>query len=551
MLCKDVVYSEDVLEYFVGSYRGENYIREFYNPDCYINFDNWQGVVYQKVQEISSETIQKYGFSSIPNVYGLMSEEALEESGVLKIRRQPYLDLYGQGVMIGFVDTGIDYTHEAFIAADRTSRIFSIWDQTVEEGEGTEALPYGRVYSREELNRALASDTPMEVVPSRDEVGHGTFLAGIAAGNQNRSQEFSGVAPLADIIMVKCKQAKKSYRQYYGVPDNVTAFQENDIVAGVAYILSVAEQQQRPIVICLGMGTSMGNHNGRTNLGLFLMRYLSIPGIGIVTCAGNEGNARHHHTLIRKDDTISISVEKSLDGFMAQLWWRAPGGLNFDIISPSGEVFGNIQAVSGVRRQYRFTPEGTVVEVYFGVSQELTREQVVVLRFVSPKQGIWKLRVRVDFADSNFSIWLPIRQFLKENVFFLESNPDMTVTNPGNTPYAVTASAYDVRNGALYLQASRGFTPEGNVKPEIVSPGVELLGPYPRGRYGTMTGTSVAAAFTAGVGVLFMQEYASAGANSNTLRNALIGGAVPRGEPYPNEEWGFGIMDAYQSITGY
>lgn len=549
MQCNEAVWAEDVLEYFVGSYRGEEFIREFYNPDCYINFDNMQGVIYQKVQEVSSEVIQKYGFSAIPNVYGLMSEEALEASGVLRIRRQPYLDLYGQGVLIGFVDTGIDYTHEAFIAADGTSRIVSIWDQTIQEGVGTEAFPYGRFFSQEDINQALASETPLEIVPSQDEVGHGTFLAGVAAGNENRSREFSGVAPLSRLVIVKCKQAKQSYRDYYGIPSDVAAFQENDIMAGVSYILSVAQRENQPVIICLGLGTSMGNHNGSTNLGIFLMRYLSIPGVGIITCAGNEGNARHHHRVIRKEDTISISVESSLAGFMAQLWWRTPGGLNFDIISPSGEVFANIQAVSGVRRQYRFMPEGTVVEVYFSVAQELTREQVVVFRFVSPKQGIWKVRTRFDFANSNFSIWLPIRQFLEQEVFFLESDPNVTITNPGNTTNAITVSAYDVRNGALYLQAGRGFTPDGNVKPEIVAPGVDITGTYPRGRYGTMTGTSVAAAFAAGIGALFMQQYASEGANSNTLREAFIRGAVPRGEPYPNEEWGFGIVDAYRSIT--
>lgn len=551
MLCKDVVYAEDVLEYFVWSYRGEEFVSGFYNPDCYIQFDNLQGVIYQKVQDVSSETIQKYGFSPIPNVYGLMNEEALEESGVLRIRRQPYLDLYGQGVLIGFVDTGIDYTHEAFIEADGTSRIVSIWDQTRQEGDGTTELPYGSVYDRQQINQALRADNPQEIVPVVDEIGHGTFLAGIAAGKEKRAEEFSGVAPLADIVMVKCKQAKQSYRQYYGIPAQVPAFQENDIVAGVAFLLSVARQQNKPIVICLGIGTSMGNHNGRTNLGLYLLRYLSVPGIAIVTCAGNEGNARHHHTIKRKEDTVSINVEQSMDGFMTQLWWRAPGKLNLDVVSPSGEIFGNIQAVSGVRRQYQFSPEGTILELYFGVSQELTREQVVVFRFVSPKQGIWKVRVRVDFPDSNFSLWLPIQPFLEKNVFFLESDPNMTITNPGNTTYAVTASAYDVRNEALYLQASRGFTPDGNIKPEIVAPGVELTGTYPRGRYGTMTGTSVAAAFTAGVGALFLQRYARQGANSNTLRDALISGAVPRGEPYPNEEWGFGILDAYESITGY
>lgn len=550
MQCKEAVYAEDVLEYFVGSYLGEDYIRSIYNPDCYFVYNSRQGIIYQQVQEVTSEVIQKYGFSAIPNVYGLMSEEALEESGVLRIRRQPYLDLYGQGVLLGFVDTGIDYTHEAFIAADGTTRIVSIWDQTAQEGEGALHYPYGEVYESGKIDEALRSDTPLAVVPTQDEIGHGTFLAGVAAGNENRRQQFSGVAPLADIAVVKCKQAKQTYREYYRIPSDVPAYQENDILAGVSYLIDVATRRQQPIIICIGMGTNMGNHNGDTNLGQFIGRYLSIPGVAFAICAGNEGNARHHHRIVSREDTINISVEESLSGFMAQLWWRTPGSLNLDVVSPSGEVFAGIQAISGTRRQYRFTPEGTTIELFFGVTQQ-TREQVVVFRFLSAKQGIWKIRVRLENRLRDFSIWLPIRQFLEREVVFLEPDPNITVTNPGTTSYALTVSAYDVRDGALFLQAGRGNTPDGEQKPIITAPGVEIQGTYPRGRYGTMTGTSVSTAFAAGIAALFMQYYGPEGTNSIEINEIFIRGATPRGEPYPNQEWGYGTVDAYRSITDY
>lgn len=550
MECKEAVYSEEVLDYFVGSYLGEDYIRSIYNPNCYVEYDARQGIIYQHVQSVSGENIQKYGFFAIPNVYGLMSEEALEESGVLRIRRQPYFDLYGQGVLVGFVDTGIDYTHEAFIAADGTTRIVEIWDQTVREGEGTSRFPYGRVYEQEEINRALRSETPRDIVPIEDEIGHGTFLAGVAAGNEKRSEQFSGVAPLADIVVVKCKQAKQNYRDYYGIPSDVPAYQENDIMAGISYLFSVATRRQQPLVICIGMGSNMGNHNGDTNLGQFIERYLSVRGLAFVLCAGNEGNARHHHRITDKNETINISVERELTGFMAQLWWRTPGSLNFDIVSPSGEVLSSIEAVSGVRRQFEFTPENTAVELYFGVTEQ-TREQVVVMRFLSPKPGIWKVRIRRENQLQDFSMWLPIRQFLSSEVVFLEPEPDTTITNPGTTVGALTVSAYDVRDGALYLQAGRGNTPDGEQKPIVVAPGVAIRGTYPRGRYGEMTGTSVATAFAAGVAALFIQQYGAVQTNSTQINEIFIRGANPEGEPYPNQEWGYGTVDAYQSITDY
>lgn len=551
MQCKEAVFAEDVLAYLVGNYQGEEYIKDYYNPDCHIQFNLMQAVIYQQVQEVNGSTIEKYGFSAIPNVYGLMNEAALEASGVLRIRRQPNLDLYGQGVLIGFVDTGIDYTHEAFRAADGTSRIVSIWDQTDRDGVGTVQLPYGRVYDREEINEALQAENPWEIVPSRDEIGHGTFMAGVAAGNENRAEQFSGVAPLAEIVMVKCKQANKSYRDYYGIPDDVPAYQENDIMAGLAYLLKISARENKSLILCLGMGSNMGNHNGSSALGAFMTRYLSLAGLGFVVGVGNEGNARHHHRIVKQNDVIDISVERRMKGFMAQLWWQTPGRLTLDVVSPSGESVTAIRAISGIRYQHHFVAENTTLEIFFGVSQETTREQVVVMRFLSPQQGIWKVRPHFDNETPRFNIWLPIRQFLEGEVVFLASEPDNTVTNPSTTPNIIGVSAYDVAEGSLYFQAGRGYTPFDDVKPEIVAPGVNITGTYPNNRYGTMTGTSVAAAFTAGVSALLLQQYAHQGANNNALREALIRGATPRGEPSPNTEWGYGTIDAYRSIIDY
>ena len=551
MPCQEVIYSETALDYIIGNYGGETYIQEFYNPDCYIRLDSLQAVIYQELPSVGSEMIERYGFFAIPNVYGLMSEEALEASGVLRIRRQPYVDLYGSGVLVGIVDTGIDYTHEAFRNADNTSRILSIWDQTVQEGEGTERFPYGQEYNREILNRALQNEDPYSVVPERDESGHGTFLAGVAAGNENRSAEFSGVAPLSELVVVKCKQAKRAYRDYYGIPADVPAYQENDIMAGIIYLLRAASFVNKPIVICVGMGTSMGNHSGGSNLSVMMDRYMTYQGISIFASAGNEGNARHHHRIRQKDDTININVEQNMKGFMAQLWWITPGRLTLDLVAPGGEELNNIRAVSGVRQKHHFSQENTDIEIYFGVSQGQTREQVVVFRFIHPKSGIWKILTHFETENPDFHMWLPIKQFLEHEVVFLEPNPDYTICNPGTGKNMITISAYDSSNGALYLQAGRGFTTVGDVKPDVVAPGVELTGPYPRGRYGTMTGTSVAAALATGIGALFMEQGGRNWITGITMGEMFIQGAVPRGVPSPNTEWGYGIVDAYASITDY
>lgn len=421
----------------------------------------------------------------------------------------------------------------------------------MQEGKGVGRFPYGQGYSREQLNQALQSEDPYSIVPERDESGHGTFLAGVAAGNENRSAEFSGVAPLSELVIVKCKQAKQAYRDYYGIPDDVPAYQENDIMAGIMYLLEVARVTNRSIVICVGMGTSMGNHSGASNLSVLMDRYMTYQGISIFTSAGNEGNARHHHQIRQKDETVNISVESSMKGFMAQLWWATPGRLTLDLISPGGEELTNIRAVSGVRQQHHFVQENTDIEIYFGVSQGQTREQVVVFRFILPKSGIWKVRTHFESENPGYHMWLPIRQFLEHEVVFLEPSPDYTICNPGTGANMITLSAYDSANGALYLQSGRGFTTKGDVKPDVTAPGVELTGPYPRGRYGSMTGTSVAAALATGIGALFMENAGGDGITGIAMREMFIQGAVPRGVPSPNTEWGYGIVDAYASITNY
>ena len=552
MECREIIYEENVLSYIIGNYISEEYLTDLYEPDCFIPFDANQAVVFRTVDSVESAEIERFGFSAIPNVYGLMSIEALEASGVLRIRRQPFLDLFGQGVLIGFVDTGIDYEHEAFRNADGTTRIVSIWDQTVQEGAGPQPFFYGAEYTRERIDEALLSENPSEIVPQQDEVGHGTFLAGIAAGNEKREREFGGVAPLAELVIVKCKPAKAAYRNYYGIRADVPAFQEDDVMAGVTYLLEVARRELKPIVICVGMGTSMGSHRGASNLSVFMDRYATYQGVGMFTCAGNEGNARHHHHIQKQEDTISINVEQNISGFMAQLWWQTPGNLLIDLTAPGGEEVEGIRAVSGGRFQHRFIQENTTVELFFGVSQEITREQVVVFRFLLPKTGLWKIRTRFDYENPDFHIWLPIRQFLEADVFFLTPDPNTTITNPGTGENVLTVSAYDSMTDSLYLRSGRGFSVEGTVKPEVAAPGVELIGTYPGNRYGTMSGTSVSAALATGIGALFMEslfDIGMTGATGLTISEMFIRGAVPRGMPRPNAEWGYGMVDAYASLT--
>ena len=181
--------------------------------------------------------------------------------------------------------------------ADGTTRIYSIWDQSIpyvpnsgQEGGLPEELSYGTEYGREAINRALQSANPYDIVPSRDTEGHGTFMAGVACGNEDAAQEFSGIAPLAELVVVKCKAAKRNIRDYYGIDPDVPCFMENDIMLGIRYLARIAYRRRKPMVVCIGMGTSLGSHYRGGALGQIAQSYGDLRGFVVVAAGGNEGN---------------------------------------------------------------------------------------------------------------------------------------------------------------------------------------------------------------------------------------------------------------------
>ncbi|HCR83328.1 MAG TPA: peptidase S8, partial [Lachnospiraceae bacterium] len=175
----------------------------------------------------------RHPYHTFPSIYTPNSLVSLEKSGVTAVWNNPNLALFGQGILIGFVDTGIDYQHEAFLNVDGTTRLFSIWDQTIVNGMPPSRFEFGAEYNKTQINIALREDNPLMVVPSIDEDGHGTMLAGIAAGNPNPQREFSGVAPEAELVVVKLAPAKYYNRKVFGIDDTVLCYAETNIFLGV------------------------------------------------------------------------------------------------------------------------------------------------------------------------------------------------------------------------------------------------------------------------------------------------------------------------------
>ena len=256
--------------------------------------------------------VSRLGYNAVPKLYGLMDTTSVEQVGGLTLQNQPVLPLRGQGVVFGIIDTGIAYDLPIFQNEDGTTRLIGLWDQTLEDG----------YYTKEQINQALMQKDPYKAIPSRDENGHGTFLAGIAAGKYDAKADFTGIAVDASLAVVKCRQAKEYLREFYSVPEGVEAYSEIDIMRGVKYLTDLALSYRMPMVILIGLGTNQGGHDGRMPSSDYFSRISDIQGFSIVQAAGNEGNARRHYygrVNEERPDEAEIVVGENVRGFTMEL----------------------------------------------------------------------------------------------------------------------------------------------------------------------------------------------------------------------------------------
>ena len=252
-------------------------------------------ILHDPVSEFHMCLLGSQRYTIFPLIYTLNSTLSLEKSNVTTIQRNPNFSLFGQGILIGFVDTGIDYRHKAFLNRDGTTRIFSIWDQTLESGTPPEGFTFGSEFKKDTINHALNTIVPSDIIPTYDDNGHGTLLAGIAAGTPDPNEGFSGVAPEAELVVVKLRQAKEYNRKIFCVRKDVDSDLETDLMIGIEYVRRVAMRLNRPLVLCIGMGSSQGGHNGGGPFAEYINSLATYPGVSVCIAAGNEGNNQRHH----------------------------------------------------------------------------------------------------------------------------------------------------------------------------------------------------------------------------------------------------------------
>ena len=507
-----------------------------------------------KLSETITGLSESY-LSIVPRIFGLLGRPALIASGILQVQQRPYLDLKGRGVLVGFIDTGIDYTLPAFKYEDGTSKIAALWDMTMEPKEGDVYI--GQDFTREDINSALKAENPLDILPHRDTVGHGTFLASVAAGREDN--DYLGAAPDAEIIAVKLPKARDFYLKRFNVPpEQENAFSSTDILLAIQYIMRKAQEMGRPISLCISLGTSFGSHDGFDLMGDYLTSLARRPGVGICVAAGNESNTKRH-TMGKVERTgdivpVEIRVGENVPVATAYFWNKPHDSMYVSVKSPTGEIVLRRPGLQDENFTQRLVLEKSTVHINYhfpvtGIGNDLA--EIIIEK---PTPGIWTVNIHGSLIlEGIYHAWMPLTGFISNDVEFITPTPNYTVVMPGTALGVITCGAYDDKNNSLYPASSWGPTTFPIKAPELAAPGVNVMGTFPTG-YGAMSGTSVAAAITAGASALMLQwglvdeNYPQL--NSIRLRSFLVQGCAREpGVVYPNDKWGFGRLDLMQTFN--
>ncbi|GLB30318.1 hypothetical protein LAD12857_22410 [Lacrimispora amygdalina] len=495
-----------------------------------------------------------------PSVYTLTSIIGKHHSSPFQsVQQTPEFFLSGQGMIIGIIDTGIDYQHPAFFNRDKTTKILSIWDQTIQNGPAPQGFTFGTEYKRASINSALNSETPSSIVPTQDEIGHGTAVASIIAGSLNTDPPFLGIVPNAELAVVKLKEAKQNLKMLFSIPDDRLCYQESDIVLGLRYLVILAQRLKRPLVICLALGSSQGGHDGRGVLSRYIDDLVQIPEIGIVTSAGNEGNnGRHYFNSVdslpyTKD--FQLNVGQGETKFAMELWSNTPAQLSIEVTSPNMEKIPPVDPSYSECTRVPFQTSQSILWINNILFEQQSGDQLILLRFDSPLPGTWNLHVRnIKNERFSFNAWLPSGDLISDSTFFLSPDQDTTITSPGNGKNVFTVTGYNQQTGNILNESGRGYTRSGLVKPDVAAPAYNIPCAVAGGQYGTLTGTSASAAHAAGAMAILFEWTQGKGnftsitgeqANRLLIRNAQRNPS----NHYPNNIWGYGALEVTRLLN--
>jgi subtilisin family serine protease len=504
----------------------------------------------------------------------------------------------GRGVVIGIIDSGLDFRHGTFRRADGRTRVIRLWDQTLPPGTPgprPATFDYGIEYRDVDLDAALGELTPgagsdVVEVRTRDRDGHGTHVAGIAAGNGSQpgnchfAGHFVGVAPEAELVVVHL------VRRFQ---DNV--LDPSPLQHAFEYIFTHPLLLERPVVVNYSQGDNLGPHDGTTALELAIdALVLSRPGHVVVKSVGNEGKSgRHAEVPVPMTGAdLRLRVGDADRGPRAiEVWYPGAARLSVQVLAPGG-LASQVVAAGATGAPFVANPgvpadERTTVEIRSELGRPHSGDNLITITMASPESSsafvpsnTWTIRfANTGPGPTTVHAWLDnddpkTTQFLPPHV-----SERHTVTTPGTAKHIVTVGAYDDRTsgkvGQLAAFSSRGpvrrvVNPQPTDdphRPDVVAPGVAITSARPNvdessccdccvDHYTALsndTGTSVAAPHVAGVVALMLERNPRLPAD--LVRDILRQTAVPPETGYSNpptdddlNTWGRGRVNALAAV---
>ena len=484
-----------------------------------------------------------------------IGQEGLEDNQ----QKKQSFPLLGKDVLIGIVDSGIDYENPDFRNADGTTRILALWDQTLQNGKPPQGYHIGTEFTSEQINEALRMEVREEryrIVPSRDTSGHGTAVAGIAAGNGRGSKngKYRGAAPEAGLLIVKMGGAGET-----GFP------RTTQLMRGVDYIVRKAEELKKPVAINISFGNTYGSHDGTSLVERYLNtvseRWKNVICVG----SGNEGTtAGHAAGEYRKGmmTEVQLAVQQREKSFSLQIWKSYVDEVAITIVDPSGNHSGRLEEKEGTQR---IQIGETELLVYYGEPKPYSIRQEIYISFLPRNEfvtaGVWKIQMMPgQVVDKLWQMWLPVQNALNIGTAFLKPDSSTTLTIPSTASLVITVAAYNALTFSYADFSGRGpaqiYEGENANKPDLAAPGVRVMAPVAGGGYAEFTGTSFATPFVTGSAALLM-EWGIVKGNDPYLYGEKVKAYLRRGarqipgyERWPNGKLGYGRLCIVQSIPG-
>lgn len=469
--------------------------------------------------------------------------------------------LEGGGVLIAVIDSGVDYFHPDFRKQDGTTRILTLWDQSISGGEKSfgripEGFAQGMEYTKAEIDAALAAGSRqagLMLVPEEDLSGHGTEVLGIAAGNgQASGRKYRGVAPQADLIVVKL-----------GTPEADGFPRTAEVMQAVEYVVRKAEELSRPVAVNLSFGNVYGSHLGNTLLETYLdqmaNRWKSVFVTGMGNEAATDGHASGHLKENEGAKSIEFTIGEQETSLAVQLWKNYADAYRIEIYDPINRQVGSLGRETGAA-QYRFG--STVLLVYYGEPAPYQGQQEIFLEWLPASEGqylesgIWKIVLTPEkIVDGRYDLWMSDGRARGSYTRFLRPDPGVTLTIPSAASRILAVGAYNSRTNGYAAFSGRGWPGKTHgVRPDLVAPGVEITTTAPGGGYRTVTGTSFSVPFVTGSAALLM-EWGIVRGNDPFLYGEKVRAYLQRGarllpgfEVYPNEMVGYGALCTAQSL---